>query len=62
MLGSLTSLALSISLPPGERIFVFYLGFSLNAMREIIYGIMILSLALIMKEAKKISDENQQYI
>ncbi|EKT58584.1 hypothetical protein [Providencia sneebia] len=62
LLGSLASLALSISLPPGDRIFVFYLGFSSEAMREIIYGIMILSLALIMKETKKISEENQQYI
>ncbi|EKT62025.1 hypothetical protein [Providencia burhodogranariea] len=56
------SLALSLSLPESEKIFVFYLGFSSSAAHEVIYGIIILSLSLIMKETKKLSDENKQYI
>ncbi|MCW2258446.1 hypothetical protein M2263_004537 [Providencia alcalifaciens] len=59
---SLESLALSLSLPEGDKIFVFFLGFSSSAVREIIYGIIILSLSLIIRETKKLSDENKQYI
>lgn len=59
---SLESLALSLSLPEGERIFVFSLGLSSTAVHEVIYGIIILTLSLIMKETKKLSDENKQYI
>ena len=56
------SLAISLSLPDGERFFVFYAGLSSTAIRDIVFGIMILSLSLIMREAKKINDENQLYI
>ncbi|NXZ90113.1 hypothetical protein HZI31_22410 [Serratia fonticola] len=62
LLDTFESLAISINLPKGERVFVFYLGFSLSAMRDLIYGVVLLSLSLIMTEAKKVSDENKEYV
>lgn len=58
----MASLALSLSLPAGERIFLFYFGLSFSAIHDMIYGILIISLAIVMKHAKAINDENQQYV
>lgn len=62
LMKSLESLALSISLPAGEKIFIVNIGISTDGVSDMLYGVMIVSLALIMKETIKISDENKLYI
>jgi len=59
---TLQSLAISVSLPKGERIFVYYVGMSFDAAYDIIKGVILISLSLIIKESKNIKDEQDLYI
>ncbi|MFJ5240225.1 hypothetical protein ACIP86_26470 [Pseudomonas neuropathica] len=59
---TLQGLALSIDLPPGERIFQFSIGLSSTSAYEIVKGVLLCLFSIIMRDAKVLSDEQSQYI
>ncbi|MBK5513055.1 hypothetical protein JFT91_17255 [Pseudomonas sp. TH08] len=59
---TLQGLALSIDLPPGERIFQFSIGLSSSSAYEIVKGVLLCLFSIIMRDAKVLSDEQSQYI
>ncbi|AZC15657.1 MULTISPECIES: hypothetical protein [Pseudomonas] len=62
MMETLQGLALSIDLPPGERILQISAGFSSYAAYEVVKGILLCSFSIIMRDAKILSDEHSHYI
>ncbi|ROM90764.1 DUF2975 domain-containing protein [Pseudomonas brassicacearum] len=62
ILNSLQVLALSIDLPPGDRVFSFSVGFSSMASYQIVMGIFLTSFSLVLREAKLLSEEQSHYI
>ncbi|WP_145514394.1 hypothetical protein [Yersinia massiliensis] len=56
------SLAISLDLPPGERIFVFSLGLSTNSVYDVVVGIILCAFAWMIRESTKIHQENELYI
>ncbi|MDD1003523.1 hypothetical protein M5G26_17470 [Pseudomonas sp. TNT2022 ID642] len=59
---TLQGLALSIDLPPGDRIFQFSVGLSSTSAYEIVKGVLLCLFSIIMRDAKVLSDEQSQYI
>ncbi|AIS15648.1 hypothetical protein JM49_29370 [Pseudomonas chlororaphis subsp. aurantiaca] len=59
---TLQGLALSIDLPPGQRILQVSIGLSSYSAYEIVKGILLCSFSIIMRDAKVLSDEQSQYI
>lgn len=59
---TLQGLALSIDLPPGDRIFQFSIGLSSSSAYEIVKGVLLCIFSIIMRDAKVLSDEQSQYI
>jgi len=53
------SLALSLDLPPGERIFVFSLGLSTNGVHDLVVGIILCAFAWMIQESTKIHQESE---
>ena len=62
MMETLQGLALSIDLPPGQRILQISAGFSSYAAYEVVKGILLCSFSIIMRDAKVLSDEHSHYI
>ncbi|MHA3738777.1 hypothetical protein ACXR0M_24285 [Pseudomonas sp. Eth.TT006] len=62
LIETLQGLALSIDLPPGDRIFQFSIGLSSASAYEIIKGVLLCIFSIIMRDAKALSDEQSQYI
>ena len=62
LIETLQGLALSIDLPPGDRIFQFSIGLSSASAYEIIKGVLLCIFSIIMRDAKVLSDEQSQYI
>lgn len=62
LIETLQGLALSIDLPPGDRIFQFSIGMSSASAYEIIKGVLLCIFSIIMRDAKVLSDEQSQYI
>lgn len=56
------SLAVSLDLPSGEKIFVFSLGLSTNGVSEVVVGIILCAFAWMIRESIKIREENALYI
>lgn len=56
------SLAVSLDLPPGERIFVFSFGLSTSSVYEIVVGFILCAFAWMIRESTKIHEENALYI
>ena len=59
---TLQSLAVSLDLPSGEKIFVFSLGLSTNGVYEVVVGIILCAFAWMIRESIKIHEENALYI
>lgn len=62
MMETLQGLALSLDLPPGQRILQISAGFSSYAAYEVVKGILLCSFSIIMRDAKVLSDEHSHYI
>jgi uncharacterized membrane protein YciS (DUF1049 family) len=56
------SLAVSLDLPPGEKIFIFSLGLSTEGVYEVVVGIILCAFAWMIRESTKIHEENALYI
>lgn len=59
---TLQSLAVSLDLPLGGKIFVFSLGLSTNGVNEVVIGIILCAFAWMIRESIKIHEENALYI
>lgn len=59
---TLQSLAVSLDLPAGKRIFQFSLGLSSDGVHDVVVGIIICAFAWVIRESTKIHEENALYI
>ncbi|MCW7760721.1 hypothetical protein B5C26_11270 [Photorhabdus luminescens] len=62
VINTLQGMALSVDLGKGQRVFSFSLGVNSESLFIIMFGVFLLIFSLIMRESKKISDEQRYFI
>ncbi|MBS9422371.1 hypothetical protein [Photorhabdus caribbeanensis] len=62
VINTLQGMALSVDLVKGQRVFSFSLGVNSESLFIIMFGVFLLIFSLIMRESKKISDEQRYFI
>ncbi len=62
VINTLQGMALSVDLVKGQRVFSFSFGVNSESLFIIMFGVFLLIFSLIMRESKKISDEQRYFI
>ncbi|OCA56138.1 hypothetical protein [Photorhabdus namnaonensis] len=62
VINTLQGMALSVDLVKGQRVFSFSFGINSESLFIIMFGVFLLIFSLIMRESKKISDEQRYFI
>ncbi|EQC00940.1 hypothetical protein LGZ99_09920 [Photorhabdus temperata] len=62
VINTLQGMALSVDLGKGQRVFSFSLGVNSESLFIVMFGVFLLIFSLIMRESKKISDEQRYFI
>ncbi|MBS9432508.1 hypothetical protein [Photorhabdus hainanensis] len=62
VINTLQGMALSVDLAKGQRVFSFSLGVNSESLFIIMFGVFLLIFSLIMRESKKISDDQRYFI